>query len=1811
KRIAALPQALRTHLAERLPEHMLPASIVVLDTMPLTPNGKLDRAALPEPDGEVASRRNFEAPQGELEGALARLWAEVLKVERVGRHDDFFELGGHSLLAVRLASRLRQTLDMDVPLSLLFDRTVLADLAQEMAATAPAAPPPIECIARQPAPPASFAQQRLWFVATTGAAPSAYHVPVGWRLDGPLDRPALRAALDRIVARHEPLRTTLAMVDGQLVQQIVAETAGIVLLEHDLRGHPDAQDELERLAIDEATQPFDLKDGPLIRGRLVALADDAHALLLTMHHIVSDDWSLEVLARELGALYGAFRNGLGDPLPPLAIQYADHAAWQRGWLVGEVVQDQAAYWERTLRDAPILLDLPTDRARPAHRDLTGGFVELSIDAALTAELKRLARRHGTTLFMTLMAAWGVLLSRLSGQRDIVIGTPAAHRTRVETEPLIGFFANTLALRFDLAGTPTVAQLLKQVKARTLEAQQHQDLPFEQVVEIARPPRNPAHTPLFQVEFAWQADGRAMPALAGVTTAPMAAPHVTAQFDLVLDLAESGGCIAGGIEYAAALFDRETIAGWGDCLRTLLAAMVADEHERIDRLDLLPESQRARMQLQWSVSAAVPVDTPCLHELFEVHAARAPEAPAVLQDGRRLSFGQLNAQANRLARHLRAAGVQPDTRVAVCMQRSPELVVALLAVLKAGGAYVPLDPAYPEDRLTFCLHDSGAVAVLTDPSAAERVAAAAQRAAALPVIDVLSDEADWAARSPIDLERARTGVRSHHLAYAVYTSGSTGRPKGVMVEHRQLVGEVRALCERHGIGPGERVLQFVSTAFDVCAEDVFTSLASGATLVLRTAAWATAGAKEFWQLCEAQQVNAMNLPVQFWEQLALQDEGAQIPTCVRRVVAGGDVMSAAALRAWFAHAGHRPHLFNAYGPSETTVCATLHECSGDEAGSPPIGRPISGARVYIVDALGQPVPLGAIGEICIGGAGVARGYLNRPELSAERFVADPFAGRAGERMYRTGDLGRFRADGTIEFKGRTDRQVKLRGFRIELGEIESALLECPGVAEAAVLLREDRVGEKRLVAYCAGDGIEGDALRTHLADTLPDYMLPAAFVVLSAMPLNAHGKLDRQALPAPEAPLRSGPDHEAPVGAIETEMARVWEDMLEVARVGRHDDFFELGGHSLLAVKVASRLRRLGIDAKVSDLFVAPTLAGWAATVGGSAPPHAIEVPPNRIPAGCMQITPDMLPLVALEPAHIERIVAAAPGGAANVQDIYPLGPLQEGILFHHLIGAHDPYVVQAAFGFSQRERLEVFVDAMRSMVERHDILRTAILWDGLPEPVQVVLRNAPLVVDQVELDPAGGDVVEQLAERYDPRRYRIDVRSAPLLRLIVARDPARDRWVLLWLMHHLVCDHGTMEAMYQEIHAHLQGRAHDLPPPLALRDFVAEARLGVPREEHEALFREMLAGVDEPTLPFGLDDAHCDGSDIDDVSIEVEPSLATRLREQARELGVSTASIFHVAWAQVLQRVSGRDDVVFGTVMYGRAHGAEGAHRVLGVFVNSLPVRIRLDDDGSVGHKVSETHQRLARLLRHEHAPLVLAQRCSGIAPPAPLFVSLLNYRHEADGAGAPSQTRPTWEGIEYLREKERTNYPFSMFVDDLGEGFELTAQVRRPIVPRRVCELMHRALQELVQALEQSPTTPLRALDVLPEAERRQLLVEWNATQAEYPSQACIHELIEAQVRRTPQSVAVRGVRELTYAELNTQANRLARHLRGLGVRPDTRVGVCMRRDEQMVVALLAILKAGGAYVALDPDYPAQRLAHIVADSAPVAVLVRGEVPL
>ena len=1636
----------------------------------------------------------------------------------------------------------------------------------------------------EPNYPLSAAQQAIWFEQMLLPGIPFANIGVAWQINGSIEPALLEAAINQVVATHDATRLVLCGGRG-LARQRVLPHAHVSLTVRDFSSAINA-DGLALAYMQEVfSQPFHPLEGLLWDTQLVVVSPARCYWLHRFHHLVTDGLGVNIFWHACADAYNRLQAG-DTQLREAAPSYLDFIKDDQNYLASPRFEQDATFWCERYADLPSSL-FERVRTRPLGSTSPSQQVRWTIERTGFNRLIAFATEHGCSIAHLLISVLSVYFSRVSGVGEVVIGLPVHNRASAKLKRTFGMFSSVSPIGVAVDPGANFVQLMGTVAAELRRCYRHQRFPIAELnrrLKLAQAGRRQ----LFDIALSYETLD-AVDRFGGAGTKSITMDNGYEQTPLAIFVRDyyPEDDVTVDFNFNTSVLNLKEVERIQQHVDLMLKSVVDLAHLPVARLPLMNEEERERVLHGFNATTA-PLPEALVHTLFEVQAARTPEATALVFEATTLSYAELNARANRLAHHLIGLGVRPDSRVAIALPRSPAMVVALLATLKAGAAYVPLDPAYPAERLAFMLADCSPGVLLTETGVCQ---ALGTLPATLPLIELDSPAPAWDRLPSTNPDPVHLGLALSNLAYVIYTSGSTGTPKGVMVEHRNLANLVGWHCGSFPLEVGERASCTAGLAFDACTWEVWPALCMGATLALPPAA--TAGDPmqllDWWQ---TQDLHSSFLVTALAEAAMSRDLPGKH---LRILLTGGDRLSRAPdARLPFA-------VVNNYGPTETTVVATSGRSRPNDAVIH-IGRPIANTRIYILDAHGEPLPVGVPGELYIGGAGVARGYLNRPELTAERFLPDPFSLEPGARMYRTGDLGRWLPDGSIDFLGRNDHQVKIRGFRIELGEIEARLVGpagIPGVREAVVLAREDAPGAKRLVAYLTGEVPPAETLRAHLGAVLPEYMVPAAYVALDALPLTPNGKLDRRALPAPEGDAFGSAAFEPPLPGLEQTLAELWSELLGLPRIGRHDNFFALGGHSLLAVGLIERMRRLGWELKVRALFTAPTLAGLAASARTAA---ALAVPPNLIPTDCPRITPDLLPLLTLEQSHIDAVVASVPGGAPNVQDIYPLAPLQEGLLFHHLLDPQaDPYVLPTLLSFDSRELLDRFVAALQPVIARHDILRTAIAWQGLPEPVQVVWRHAPLVLAEVEL--SGPDVADQLQA---PQRRHIDVRRAPLLRAEAAADPAHSRWLLNVQFHHLALDHTSMEIVHEEVHAHLTGQAQALPAPLPFRDFVAQACLGSERARHEAFFRDMLADVTEPTAPYGLLDVQGDGRAVRELHLDLPAGLAGQLRRHARRLGVSAACLFHLAYARVLGCTSGRDDVVFGTVLFGRLHGAAGSQRALGLFINTLPLRLRVDAT-PLEQAVLATHARLAELLQHEHASLQLAQRASGVPAPAPLFSTLLNYRYNTtptQDAGADVDPEGAWQGMQMLHSQERDNYPLSVSVNDTGEDFSLDVQADLRIDAADFGGLVLQALQQLAQGLQEAPQAPLRSLGVLPPAQRERVLHGFNATAAPLP-EALVHTLFEAQAARTPEATAlVFETTTLSYAELNARANRLAHHLIGLGVRPDSRVALCLERGIGMVVALLATLKAGAAYVPLDPAYPAERLAFMLADCSPGVLL-------
>ncbi|WP_143064550.1 non-ribosomal peptide synthetase, partial [Streptomyces colonosanans] len=1754
---------LREHLRERLPEYMVPAAFVPLDALPLTTNGKLDRKALPEPEfgSAGAGGRSPRTPQEQI---LCELFAEVLGVAEAGMDDNFFDLGGHSLLATRLVARVRAVLGVELEPRTLFEAPTPAGLAASLAEAGQArlALTPQE---RPERIPLSFAQRRLWFLHQLEGVTGNYNIPMAWRLTGPLDRAALEAALADVVARHESLRTVYPQIDGAPYQKVLSPADARVRL----RLASTTEEELDRVLAEALAHSFDLAAEPPLHAELFTLRPDEHVLLLVVHHIAGDGWSLGPLAHHLTAVYAARCRGEQPQWGPLPVQYADYTLWQHRLLGDHTDPDslfarQAAYWTKTLSGLPEQIQLPTDRPRPAVASHRGGFETVELSTELHRNLRELARVHGTSLYMVLQAGLAALLNRLGAGTDIPVGSLIAGRTDQALEELIGYFVNTLVFRTDTSGDPSFARLLNRVRDVALGAYTHQDVPFEYLVEVLNPARSLAHHPLFQVMLVMQNAPTADLALAGLDVGDVRLTTTTSKLDLVFSMSERHGedgspeGIDGYIEYAADLYDPQTVRTMTERWVRLLEAAAADPERLISEYDILSADERR--QLLAADGTAVEAPAIALPALFEaqVHARR--DAVAVVSGDITLTYAELNTRANRLAHALTGRGVGPEDIVALALPRSVDLVVAMLAVLKAGAAYLPLDPNYPAARLEFMVSDAQPKLLITSsaledrplgPQELDRLVLGSPDAAAL--LETLP-ETD-----------PRTAVALDNPAYVIYTSGSTGRPKGVVVSHAGVFSLVAAQVERLGLDEGSRVLQFSSPSFDVSFWDLCSALLTGTTLVLPPPESPLSALTD-----PAARVTHVTLVPSV---LAAVPEDA---LSVSTLVVAGEACSPELVERWAP--GRR--MINAYGPTETTVISTMSEPLVPCGQVPPIGRPIANTRVYVLDERLQPVPPGVPGELYVAGAGLARGYLNRPGLTAERFVADPY-GPAGSRMYRTGDLVRRRTDGDLEYVGRADQQVKIRGFRIEPGEIEAALAAHPEVGQVAVLARQDRADDTRLVAYLvpAKDRTpRSEELRAHLRDRLPEYMFPAAFVTLDALPLTANGKLDRAALPKPE--VTTTPGGRAARTPQEQVLAELFAEVLGVPQVTVDDNFFDLGGHSLLATRLVSRVRAaLGVELELRALFETPTVAGLAASLGEAGQARQAVVPRQRP----------------------ERI---------------PLSSAQRRLWFlHQLEGASPAYHIPLAWRLTGDLDRAALQAALTDVIARHETLRTVFPeHDGVP--YQQVLDVVKVRPELPVTEAAEAELPELLGQAVG-RGFDL-VTEPPVRAELFALGPHEH--VLLIVVHHIAGDGWSLRPLAADLSTAYTARLNDRQPKWAQLS-VSYADYTLWQEEllgerqnpgslsarQTAYWTTTLAGLPEQ-IPLPTDRPRPATTSYDGrhLAVELDAELHQGLAVLARERGASVYMVLQAGLAALLTRMGAGTDIPVGSLIAGRTDHA--VDDLVGFFVNTLVLRTDTSGDPTFAELLGRVREQALGAYAHQDLPfehLVEALNPARSLSRQPLFQVMLALQNVP---------RSDFDLPGVHADIHLVHTPTAMF--DLGfhlvergdagtpQGIHGYVEFATDLFDQETVEMLFARWVRLLRAAVAQPGRPISAFDVLATDERKALLVERNATAVEFPD-ASLPALFTAQVRATPDTPAVIcGDTTLTYAELDARANRLAHALIQRGAGPERIVALRLPRSAGFVVAVLAVLKTGAAYLPVDPEYPESRVAFMLDDARPTLVL-------
>jgi pristinamycin I synthase 3 and 4 len=1759
---------LKAYLRERVPEYMVPSGFVVLDRLPRNPNGKVDRKSLPAlAEARRDEDETYVGPVTPEQEILASLWGRLLGLERVGIEDNFFELGGHSLLATQVVSAARDIFKVVLPLAEFFTSPTIAELAEKITAGRLS----LDIVAqikpadRSDRAPLSFAEQRLWFLDRLDSRTGAYIIRAALKVIGEFRSPTLEQTLNEIIRRHETLRTSFGTQDGEAVQ-IIAPRAILELPVIDLSRVPARERDFqaEQLATQAASAPFDLAAGPLIRTLLMRVGPREHMLIITMHHIISDGWSIGVLVKELSSIYNGFSQAAPSALPELPIQYADFAIWQRERLRGAVLDEQLSFWKNQLEGAPEVINLATDRPRPPRPSFRGAKVPLELPADLGQGLKRMCQDSGATLFMGILAAFQLLLFRYTGNPDVVVGSPIANRNYRELEPLIGFFVNSLALRGDLSEVPAFTTHLVKVKESTLEAYAHQELPFERIVEELRPSRDIGHNPLFQVSIALQSAPVGELNLGGARVALQTLKNLTTRFDLEFQFWDHADLIRGFIIYSTDLFDETTVQRIVAHFQNVIGGAVLDPSIKVTGIELLTQVESHQIISEWN-APHLSYPNRCVHELAEEQASVQPDAPAVYSDGNVLSYGEMDRRANRLAHRLRLESVGADSVVAVVMSRSMDWIVAMLGILKAGGGYACFDPSNPAERIRTMMTDCGARVLITQDGAETD---AESSVTTVINIDGYWDFGDW----PGDLRNVPV---ERNVAYVVYTSGSTGKPKGVVTSHGALLNLVYWHRERWRIEVTDRGSQIARTGFDAAVWEIWPYLTAGASISI-VDEYSRLSADKLCHWLIENEITIGWLPPVLAEPLLQLPELGRLK--MRILFSGADrLLIRPPLSARFDYV-------NIYGPTEAAAITTSGLVGREEVGTPDIGRPVYNAQIYILDQVLGSNPIGIPGQLCIGGQSLARGYLGAQEMTAEKFCPDPF-GAPGSRIYKTGDLARLRPDGRIDFITRIDHQLKVRGFRIELGEIESALLESNLVREVVVIGGQGAGSTKQLIAYVVPDlstnqpvrsEIDGKLvakLETYLGKRLPEYMVPATFVAMERLPRNTNGKVDRKSLPAPAEATRDGDDTYVRPKTPEQEiLAMIWGRLLGLQRVGIEDDFFDLGGHSLLATQLISAVRDIfKVELPMAQLFINGTIA-------------AVEA---RITAG--RLLGDVLPEIK----------------PATRRDRAPLSLAQQRLWFiDQLTPGSSAYNMPLALRIKGPASVERIEEALREIVRRHEALRTRFSGEG--EPEQIISPLADLRMAVCDLTALSGEALEatarNLAERAPERPFNLQ--QGPLIRCAAVRlRPAEI--LLLVTMHHIVSDGWSLGILMREFgdmyRWFSKGESSGLGElDIQYGDYAVWQRqwiVGDVLNRQINYWREVLGdGAAVAEMPTDRERPTVESFEGAALPISIPEADVRGLRELARNEGATLFMTLLAGFQTLVHRYSGAEEIRIGTPIAGRNRSE--TERLIGFFVNTLIMRAGTRPEISFRELLREVRDSALEAYANQDAPfekLVEELHPNRDLGRNPLFQILLALQNTPMKAEAIA-------GLKLSAQEQSTStsrFDLELQMRESEGGLEGAMIFKTGLFDASTISRVLHQYKVLLRGIADTPDASLSELPLMPGAERAQLVASWSSRGADVDPCDLVNELFEEQVERTPDSIAVAWRKEYTtYSVLNEMANGVAGGLYARGVKPQSRIGVCLERNGYLVAGVIGILKAGCAYVPLDPAYPAERIRMIARDA-------------
>ncbi|MFC0514087.1 non-ribosomal peptide synthase/polyketide synthase [Mucilaginibacter angelicae] len=1752
------PVGLNLYLKEHLPDYMLPSHLIQLSAIPLTANGKIDRKALPHPEVQ-ASGKEYAAPRNKVESMLSEIWQNILEVDEIGINDNFFELGGHSLLAVKLIAEVRKAFEQDLSIGEVFDYPTIGSLSSRLGRAEQNTSASIIAGLRPALIPLSYSQERLWFIDRMSGSVQ-YHVPAVFNLSGVLNIDALQNTFRTIVNRHEVLRTVIFERNGQGYQHVKPENTW-ALKQTDAKYYEEQHLSLEQYIRLQIAQPFDLSKDDMLRAELIRVGENESTLVLTMHHIASDGSSSAILAKEWLELYNAFSDNREPVLPVLAVQYPDYAIWQRTNLQGDLLASKLAYWQRKLAGVSTL-QLPADRQRPAEQSTNGALYEFEISGGVTSGLHALSVQNGVSLYMTLLSAFNVLLYRYSGQEDLCVGSPIANRNQPEIAELIGFFVNTLTIRSHLGAEMSFTSLLAQVKQTMLEAYEHQDVPFEKVVEVVVKERDLSRSPLFQVMFVLQNTAR-IPELqlGGLRLKQIQDAHQTAKFDITLFIIESENGLRAGLEYNTDLYDESTISRMAGHYSQLLNAIVDAPNESVGRLNMIGGAESNQLET-FNATKVDYAGNESVISLFEEQVTKNPDAIALVFENEELSYWVLNERSNQLARYLQKQGVSNETLVPVCIERGLGMIISILGILKAGGVYVPIDPDFPQERIDYMVADTGASILVSSRQSSKRIL----NSNALVIEIDGKQEQDIANESKANLG---VNISAEQLIYILYTSGSTGKPKGVMMPERAMFNLLN-WQETQFKNKNRRVLQFAAYTFDVSFQEIFSTLCFGNTICLIDGD----SRRDMDALIDhivKYELTHLFFPVVVLQNLAEQIiSDRRISLLVEEIIVAGEQLKITdEVRTLIRNTGIK--VINQYGPTEAHVVSSYTVDSSTIAVLPPIGAPVSNTQIYIRSASGELSPIGVPGEICIGGVQVARGYLNQPELTKEKFITDPYSEEPNARLYRTGDQGRWLADGNIEYLGRIDDQVKIRGYRIELGEIEQVLLHKENVRQAVVLAKADKQGTKRLTAYVVMDEAAYDKqeLQNYLGERLPEYMVPRLWVNLQSLPLTPNGKTDKRALPEAEASHEES--YTAPQTQTEKQLAKIWEELLGVEKVGKKDNFFELGGHSLLAMRVISQVRReLNKELKIRDLFVYPVIADLA---------KQLEDEGTETAGGTIKS-------ISPRPEYI------------------PLSYSQERLWFIDRLEGSVQYHIPAVLKLEGAVNIAALENALKAIVERHEVLRTVIReQEGLGYQY-IKANNWTLKQSQ------SNDNKEELKEYVSKEVARpFDLSQDDMLRAELIATGERE-FILLLVLHHIAADGWSMPVLVSEFSSFYSSFSkNEVPqlstPEIQYADYAIWQREYLDADKLQSklsYWEEKLSGT--VTLELSTDHMRpalqsSKGSVYEfTINKEVAEKLQKLSLEHGATLYMTLLSIFKI----LLYRYSGQEDICVGTPVANRDR--EEIAELIGFFVNTLALRTNLNGEEAFTTLLSKVKQTTLEAYGHQEVPfekVVEAVVKERDLSQSPLFQVMFVLQNTA--------VIPTLElgDIKITGERagdQSSKYDLSYNAEETREGIRFVVEYNTDLYEAETIARMAGHYIELISSVTSAPKTIISKLKLLSEAEEQELS-SFNETTVAYPKGENIISLFEAQVKVSPEATALVFEGEtVSYQALNEQSNRIANYLQIQGIKSESLIAVCIERGTAMIAGILGILKAGAAYVPVDIDYPKERISYILEDTKAAIVL-------